>query len=53
LFIKRQKIPKKMGSTEEYYSWEDLKIGININFYQRVFRIINADTFTREFYEYM
>lgn len=53
MFIKRAKIPKKLNTTEEYYSWEDLNIGININFYERVFRITNADSFTREFYEYM
>lgn len=26
---------------------------MNINFYERVFRIIDCDSFTREFYEYM
>jgi len=41
-----------LGASDEFYSWEDLNIGININFFERVFRITNADAFTREFYEY-
>lgn len=53
LFIKRQKIPKKLNDTSAYYSWEDFNIGININFYERVFRITDADAFTKEFYQYM
>ncbi len=38
---------------DEFYTWEDLNIGININFYERVFRIVDCDKFTREYYEYM
>ena len=30
-----------------------MNIAININLFERVFRITNADSFTREFYEYM
>jgi len=29
------------------------KIGQNINFYERVFRIIDCDAFTKEFFVYM
>ena len=53
MFIKRQKIPKKINTTDEYYSWEDLNIGININFFERIFRVIDADEFTKAFYDYM
>lgn len=53
LFIKRQKIPKKLGQFEEYYSWEDFNIGINMNFFERVFRIIGCDEFTKYFYDEM
>lgn len=30
-----------------------MNIGTNVNLFERVFRITNADAFTREFYEYM
>ncbi|KRX10772.1 hypothetical protein PPERSA_00942 [Pseudocohnilembus persalinus] len=53
IFIKRQKVPKKLGEYDQYYTWKDLNIGMNINLFERVFRITNADSFTREFYEYM
>lgn len=53
LFIKRHKIPKKIGKMDTFYDWSDFQLGENINFYERVFRIIDCDTFTREFYEYM
>ncbi|CAD8082150.1 unnamed protein product [Paramecium primaurelia] len=52
LFIKRQKIPKKLGK-QDFYTWEDLQLCSNINFYDRVYRICDCDTYTREFYEYM
>ena len=32
------------------YTWQDLSVGINIEFYGRVFRIVDADEFTRSFY---
>ncbi|EGR27327.1 flagellar microtugule protofilament ribbon protein, putative [Ichthyophthirius multifiliis] len=53
VFVKRQKIPKQLNSTESYYQWEDLNLGINLNFFERVFRIFDCDAFTREFYDYM
>lgn len=53
LFIKRQKITKKLGDNSSFYTWEDLQIGININFFERVFRIVDADDFTKEFYNYI
>ncbi|EGR32401.1 flagellar microtugule protofilament ribbon protein, putative [Ichthyophthirius multifiliis] len=53
IFIKRQKIPKVLNSTDNYYTWEDLNIGVNVNLFERVFRITDCDQFTQEFYNYM
>ena len=49
IFIKRQRIPKKVG-LQEFYNWQDLNLGININFFERYFRITDCDEFTRRFY---
>lgn len=38
---------------EAFYDWTDFQLGENINFYERVFRVVDCDNFTREFYEYM
>ena len=35
----------------KYFSWRDFKLGSNIQFYGRVFRITDCDQFTRNFYE--
>jgi hypothetical protein len=51
-FIKRQKITKQLG-TENYFTWRDFNVGININFYERVFHIVDCDQFTRDFYNYV
>lgn len=53
LFIKRQKIPKRIGYLDEHFIWKDFQVGQNINFYERIFHIYDCDKFTREFYEYM
>lgn len=34
----------------KYYTWRDLNIGIDFNVYQRIFRIVDCDDFTRRFY---
>ena len=46
IFIKQQKIPKKLG-VQEFYKWTDFNIATNINFYERIFRIYDADEFTK------
>lgn len=46
--MKRHLVPKP--NSIEVYSWKDLNVGINIEFYGRVFRIVDCDTFTRSFY---
>jgi hypothetical protein len=51
LFLKRQKVPKSLDDPNNFLSWEDLNIGINLNIYERVFRIVSADDFTTKFYE--
>merc|ERR1712139_150585 len=47
--IKRQRLPKNnQGGT---WHWTDLNLAMNVVFYGRTFRIINCDTFTRDFLE--
>lgn len=53
VFLKRQKIPRVTGELHDNYNWQDFALGININFYQRIFRIYDCDAFTRAYYEYM
>lgn len=48
VFLKRHLVPKP--DSIENYSWQDLAVAQNINFYGRVFRIVDADEFTRSFY---
>ena len=63
-FLKRQKVPIEFTTTREsvmgqknkdieikYFNWRDFKLGSNIQFYGRVFRITDCDQFTRDFYE--
>lgn len=47
VFIRKHRIPKAEG---EFYTWQDFNLGINLNFYGRVFRICDCDDFTRGFY---
>jgi len=53
VFIKRQKIPKKIGYLDNHYTWKDFQLSENVNFYERIFRIYDCDKFTKEFYEYV
>jgi len=53
VFLKRQKVPKVIGDLSDHYTWQDLNIAININIYERIFRIYDCDAFTKEFYNYM
>ena len=48
VFLKRHLVPKP-GQIETY-KWRDFSVGSNIEFYGRVFRIYDADEFTRSFY---
>ena len=45
-FLKRHKIPKPDG---EPYTERDIRVGENVSMYARVFRIVDADGFTREY----
>lgn len=50
LFVNRQRIAKKLNSRGgECFTWEDFNLAQNITFYDRTFRIINCDQFTRDF----
>jgi len=51
IFLKRQKVPKSLEDPYDFISWEDFNLGININIYERVFRIVSCDKFTKSFYE--
>lgn len=48
IFLKRHLVPKPCSI--ESYTWKDLAVGIDIEFYGRVFHITDADEFTRSFY---
>ena len=48
VFMKQQRIPKTNGKGD-WYTWRDFNIGINMKFYDHVFRIVNCDLFTRKF----
>jgi hypothetical protein len=49
VFLKRHKLPL-FEDQSKYYVWRDLNIGINLNVYSRIFRIVDCDDFTRRFY---
>ncbi len=53
IFIKRSRIPVRMGFPEPYFQWYDLALGQNVTFFERTFRVCACDEFTREFFEYM
>merc|ERR1711998_278438 len=48
IFLKRHRIPK---NEMEFYSLQDLNVGAHVNFYGRVFRLTDCDSFTRNFLE--
>lgn len=50
IFLKRHKVPKGPDAPGEVYTFKDLNLGTNISLYDRVFRLVNCDTFTRNFY---
>lgn len=47
VFLTRRKVPKPSGG---YYEPQDLNIGINLPVYERVFRVVDCDEFTRNYY---
>lgn len=49
VFLKRHKCP--MPGSTECYTEKDLKLGIDLDVYSRVFRIVNCDDFTRSYYQ--
>lgn len=48
VFVKRHRIPKE--GTNAFYTIDDLAIGAELAIYGRVFRLTDADAFTRSFY---
>jgi len=52
LFINRKQIPKHHDSrSNEKFTWRDFNLSSNMTFYDRTFRVINCDDFTRQFME--
>jgi hypothetical protein len=54
--LKRQRLPKlgripHWDETVEYYSWEDLGVGITVNVLGRYMLLARCDEFTRHYYE--
>jgi EF-hand domain-containing protein 1 len=52
IFINRQRVPKEVGGTD-YFLWQDFGVQINMNLFERMFRVYDCDDFTRKFYEDM
>ena len=50
IFLKRHKLPFP-DDQSRYYTWRDLNLSCNLNVYQRIFRIVDCDDFTRRFYQ--
>ncbi|EFC40301.1 hypothetical protein NAEGRDRAFT_81047 [Naegleria gruberi] len=50
--VKRHRIPRDRasGSSNVYYTMDDLNIGREVTIYGKTFRIVDCDSFTREFY---
>ncbi|KAJ1503261.1 EF-hand domain-containing protein 1 [Coelomomyces lativittatus] len=46
VLIKRQRLPK---TSTEFYTIHDLDCGINVTFYEKTFRIIDCDEYTRNY----
>lgn len=51
VFVKRHRVPKYKG--DGVIGPEDLHIGAEVSVYGRVFRVVDADEFTRAFYDRM
>merc|ERR1712137_361329 len=49
VFLKRHRVPKE--DSQSYYSASDLGVGKELDLYGRVFKLTDADAFTRAFYE--
>lgn len=49
VFLKRHKVLIP-GQEPKVYTWKDLNVSSNLNVYGRVFRIVDADDFTKRFY---
>lgn len=50
-FVKRHRIAKSAAMGGGFYSYHDLRIGVSIEMYARVFRLVDCDEYTRHFYE--
>jgi len=48
IFLKRHLVPKV--NSIDSYNWKDIRVGEDICFYGRVFRVTDCDEFTRAFY---
>lgn len=49
IFLKRHKLPLPEDQSQ-FYNWTDLNLASNLNVYGRIFRIVDCDKFTKDFY---
>lgn len=47
--IHRHRIPKPPPDDDKFYTVEDFNVGIELNLYSKVFRIVDCDDFTLNF----
>jgi hypothetical protein len=48
VFIRRQRLVKEdEGQSQAYYTVRDFNVGLNMTFYERTFRIVSCDVFTK------
>lgn len=47
VLLRRQKVPRSDG---QFYEWEDLQVGVDVDFFGRQFHLRDADPFTRTFF---
>ncbi|CAJ1378512.1 unnamed protein product [Effrenium voratum] len=50
-FVKRHRIPKPRSLGGGVYGYEDLRVGRSVSIYSRVFKLVGADEYTRQFYQ--
>jgi len=49
-FVKRHRIPRPSEMGGGYYQPKDLRLGTTLIIYSRAFRLVDCDSFTRDFY---
>ena len=47
--IRRHRIPKPPPNDDDFYTVEDLNVGVELNLYSKVFKVTGCDEFTNNF----